>query len=224
MYTLQCAIEPELADQLEGYFCEWVRSPWSLDKQATQRKYTLHGYFLNEKEAKENWHQLSEKFIQLPKNVDYQILHDRNWKEAYKQHLKYRKMRDLHWVPVWDKEKLKIPAGEKAVYLDSGMAFGTGAHESTRLCAKRLLDFRERYPETWPSASVIDAGCGSGILSISAAVLGFKKVMGFDSDPEAIRVSMENSATNGVNDRVKFYLAGLERRSGAKVARGSNFS
>ena len=210
MYTFHCAIDPELADQLEDYFCEWVRSPWSLVRQPREQDYVLYGYFSSEKEASENWHQLRAQFIELPGKVDFQVLHDRDWKNAYKQHLKYRKLRDLHWVPVWDKAKVKIPTDEYVVYLDSGMAFGTGSHESTRLCANRLLDFRERYADTWQSAAIIDAGCGSGILSISAAALGFKNVFGFDSDPEAVRVSKENSTINVVDDRVKYSLAGIE--------------
>ena len=210
MYTFHCAIDPELADQLEDYFCEWIRSPWSLVRQPTERNYVLYGYFFSEKEASENWHQLRAQFIELPREVDFQVLHDREWKDAYKQHLKYRKLCDLHWVPAWDKAKVKIPTDEYVVYLDSGMAFGTGSHESTRLCANRLLDFRERYADTCQSAAVIDVGCGSGILSISAAALGFKNVFGFDSDPEAVRVSIENSTINGVDDCVEYSLAGIE--------------
>lgn len=210
MYTFQCQIESELADHLEEFFCEWVRSPWSLIKQPAERKYILCGYFLSEKEARENWLQLRSQFIGLPEQVDFQHLRDADWKEAYKQHLKYRKMSDLHWVPVWDKAKVNIPAGDNVVYLDSGMAFGTGSHETTRLCANRLLDYRERYPEIWRSATVVDAGCGSGILSISAAALGFNNVFGFDSDPEAIRVSRENCVINGVDDHVDYCCAGIE--------------
>ncbi len=211
MYTLYYPIESKLADQLEDYFCEWVRSPWCLTRQTPEQSYILRGYFFTEKEAIESWYQLRTEFIELPTKVDLHFLHDGDWKEAYKKHLKYRKLRDLHWIPIWDKGKIKVPTDEYVVYLDSGMAFGTGSHETTRLCANRLLDFRERFADTWRSASVIDVGCGSGILSISAAVLGFKNIYGFDNDPEAVRVCLENSTINGIDNHVKYSIAGLEK-------------
>ncbi len=211
MYTVQYSLEPELADQLEDYFCEWEHSPWSLVRPLTHEKYTLWGYFLNEEEARKCWARLSAQYEVLPKHVECYFLQDHNWKEAYKKHLKHWKICDFHWVPIWDREKVKIPPEERAIYIDSGMAFGTGSHESTRLCAKRLFDFRLRYPERWKRSTVVDAGCGSGILSITAAACGFGSVLGFDIDPEAIRVSNENCEMNGMEERIVFIQADLEK-------------
>ncbi|HTB62009.1 MAG TPA: 50S ribosomal protein L11 methyltransferase, partial [Opitutales bacterium] len=76
----------------------------------------------------------------------------------------------------------------------------------------RLLDFRAaRGPEKYSTAKVIDAGCGSGILALSAALLGAKNVFAFDRDPEAITVSQENLVVNGLSEvAVELANAGLE--------------
>ena len=97
------------------------------------------------------------------------------------------------------------------VYLDAGMAFGTGAHETTRLCARRLLDYLESNQEQLEALEIIDAGCGSGVLALSAAALGFKNILGFDFDPEAIRVCHKNAQENKHIPAVQFEVADLEK-------------
>ena len=77
--------------------------------------------------------------------------------------------------------------------MDPGLAFGTGTHETTRLCAESL----EKYLVC--NSSVLDVGCGSGILSIAAKKLGAGYVFGCDIDPVAVRVAKENADANGVN-------------------------
>jgi ribosomal protein L11 methyltransferase len=99
-----------------------------------------------------------------------------------------------------------LPAGDEVLWLDPGMAFGTGNHETTRLVVERLIQFAR---ENGVTGGVIDAGCGSGILALSAAKLGFPSVSAFDNDPEAVRVSGENARLNGLAGRVEFYLGDL---------------
>jgi ribosomal protein L11 methyltransferase len=77
-----------------------------------------------------------------------------------------------------------------AVVIDPGRAFGTGGHPTTRLCLE-LLEAEER-------GSVLDVGCGSGVLSIAAAKLGFAPVLAFDFDPQAVEATERNAADNGV--------------------------
>ena len=133
-------------------------------------------------------------------------LPDEDWKNSYKAHFKAWKFGRLNWVPVWERETFVLPAGEEVLWLDPGMAFGTGNHETTRLCCERLALFAATNGN---SVGVIDAGCGSGILALSAAKLGFGRVAGFDNDPEAIRVSEENAVLNGLAGRVEFYVGDL---------------
>jgi ribosomal protein L11 methyltransferase len=92
------------------------------------------------------------------------------------------------------------------------MAFGTGNHETTRLCIERLAGLGTE------GRTVIDAGCGSGILALSAHLLGFRSVDGFDMDPEAVRVSLENAALNGLEGKVAFAVAGLDDGLAARRA------
>lgn len=140
-------------------------------------------------------------------------LADQDWRDSYKAHFHAWKFGRLHWVPIWEKETFQLPAGDAVIWLDPGLAFGTGNHETTRLCCERLVtyaasrtgaDGQSSRPET-----VIDAGCGSGILALSAVKLGFSVVSGFDNDPEAVRVSKENAVLNSVSGQVRFTQADL---------------
>ncbi len=91
------------------------------------------------------------------------------------------------WVgPPWEES----PAGTIAVVVDPGRAFGTGAHATTRLCLELLQDVE-------PS-SLVDVGCGSGVLSIAAAKLGFAPVAALDVDEVALEVTAANAQANGV--------------------------
>jgi ribosomal protein L11 methyltransferase len=78
------------------------------------------------------------------------------------------------------------------VVVDPGQAFGTGAHATTRLCLELLLD----RPQ--PGGSLVDVGCGSGVLAIAAARLGWDPVLALDYDPAAVSATRENAAANGV--------------------------
>ena len=91
------------------------------------------------------------------------------------------------WIgPPWEEP----PQGVPTVVIDPGRAFGTGAHQTTRLCVE-LLAGR-------PSGSVLDVGCGSGVLAIAAVLLGHGPVTAVDHDPVAVEVTRTNAAANGV--------------------------
>lgn len=135
-------------------------------------------------------------------------LADADWRDSYKAHFHAWQFGRLHWVPVWEREKFSLPPGDAVLWLDPGLAFGTGNHETTRLCVERLTQIAECGMRRADSC-VVDAGCGSGILALSAALLGFRDVVGFDNDPEAVRVSEENAALNDLTGRVNFSVGDL---------------
>jgi ribosomal protein L11 methyltransferase len=93
------------------------------------------------------------------------------------------------WVgPPWEQQdEDSIP-----VVIDPGRAFGTGSHPTTRLCLQHLVDISAA------GRSLLDVGCGSGVLAIAAAELGFRPVIALDEDPAAIEAAQENAARNGV--------------------------
>jgi len=94
--------------------------------------------------------------------------------------------------PLWIGPPWEIPpAGVLAILIDPGRAFGTGAHATTRLCLELLV---AEQP-----GSLLDLGCGSGVLAIAAAKLGFEPVIGMDLDPDAVDVTRANARANGVD-------------------------
>lgn len=211
METIECEIPEELADALEEVLCEQIRSPWSLEQTKKGQPFKLIGFFADAGEAQKAYLMLRESFPALHPEPSPGHLEDRDWQEAYKAFLKPWVFEDLHWVPLWMREDYAVPAGHVAIYLDAGLAFGTGSHETTRLMARRLVGFRDRHKDLFAHKHIIDAGCGSGILALSAARLGATNVFGFDRDPESIKVSRENQQINGIaQESVSFVECGLE--------------
>lgn len=222
MYQISCTVTPELADKLEDYFCEYVRSNWSLLQMTDSDPFVLQGFFEDLEQARAGYAELRADFRQLPETPEETQIDDQEWQDAYKAFLNPWSHADLHWVPVWERETYAVPAGHTAIYLDAGLAFGTGSHETTRLMARRLLEFRDQQQAGGRAAAeleLIDAGCGSGILAMSAAKLGFGKVFGFDRDPEAVRVAAENRGFNDLPDAaVSFEENGIEEALAGRAA------
>lgn len=177
------------------------------DKPAARAWVT--GYFTSAEEAVAAWAELRAAGAGLPMTEELpeiRELPDADWKNSYKAHFKAWKFGPLNWVPVWERETFVQPAGESVLWLDPGMAFGTGNHETTRLVVERMVGIAAR---TGAQGRVIDAGCGSGILALSAILLGYGNVAAFDNDAEAVRVSEENAELNGLGGRVDFYVGDL---------------
>ncbi|MGA2052548.1 MAG: 50S ribosomal protein L11 methyltransferase, partial [Opitutales bacterium] len=197
---------------IEEWLNEFDRCPWGLIQSEPSALYQLFGYFDDPAAARAAWPHLRAVFPSHPVRPRETTLDDRDWREAYKAHLRPWSAHDLHWVPVWLEREYPLPPGHVRLLFDAGLAFGTGDHPTTRLMALRLLDFRAaRGPENFSSSSVIDAGCGSGILALSAALLGCRRVFAFDRDPEAVRVSRDNLAANRLpSAAVEFAHAALE--------------
>ena len=208
IHELKVEIALAAVPMIEDLLAEREEQRLMVLEDKPSEKAWLAGYFESREEATEAWRGLvGESSAGLGELVpEVRELPDTDWKNSYKAHFKASKFGRLHWVPVWERETFVLPAGEEVLWLDPGMAFGTGNHETTRLCCERLADFAARRGAT---GRVIDAGCGSGILALSAAKLGFERIVGFDNDAEAIRVSEENAALNGLAQRVDFCVADL---------------
>jgi ribosomal protein L11 methyltransferase len=109
-----------------------------------------------------------------------------DWADRWRQFHKPVRVGELWVGPPWEQPD----EGALPIVIDPGRAFGTGGHPTTQLCLELLLA-EER-------GSVLDVGCGSGVLSIAAAKLGFGPVRAFDVDPQAVEATERNAADNGV--------------------------
>ena len=127
---------------------------------------------------------------------------EEDWSNAWKKYYHPVQVGEhLVVCPSWEAYDRK--PDEVVLTLNPGMAFGTGTHDTTRLCMELL----ENY--ITPQDPVLDGGCGSGILAITAALLGANKIIGCDIDEVAVKVAGENAALNGVQDRIAFHQGDL---------------
>lgn len=117
-----------------------------------------------------------------------------DWSREWRRFYRPLRVGRLLISPPW--ENLPSSPGEVRVVIDPGGAFGTGHHESTRLCL-RALD-----SELVPGSHVVDLGTGSGIFAVAAALLGAASVRALDTDPEAVEAAGESARLNGVGGRV----------------------
>lgn len=181
-----------------------IESPGSLDyadqdfMDSLGTEVTIKAYFNEEHKPDELAALINEKlsfisqFLEVGRGyTGYERVDDQDWATAWKKHYKpFHISESVVIKPSW--EEYDKQDGEIVIGLDPGMAFGTGTHETTRLCSQLL----ERYVEK--GDQVIDVGCGTGILSIIALKLGAGRVAAVDIDEVAVRVTRENCEINGV--------------------------
>ena len=108
------------------------------------------------------------------------------WEDRWREFHRPARAGGLWIGPPWEEP----PAGEPAVVVDPGRAYGTGAHPTTRACIELLA--------AQPRGSILDAGCGSGVIAVGAARFGFAPVLAVDSDPVAVEVALETARRNAV--------------------------
>lgn len=161
----------------------------------------VKAYFAEEDNIEEILGYVNEKLVELKEmgidlgeaKVEHEKMYEEDWANTWKQYYKPSKVGEKIVVkPIWEEYEQK--EGELVVNLDPGMAFGTGTHETTRMCIQAL----EKYVKE--KSTVFDVGCGSGILAIAAAKLGAKLAVGVDLDPVAVESSIENVGYNNLNN------------------------
>ncbi len=200
------------ADAANDVLLELEVAGWSVLEDVIVKRAWIVGVFDGEADARSQYAELTPRLeaaeVRPAGAVEFRELADADWRDSYKAHFHAWKFGRLHWVPVWERTTFVLPPGEAVLWLDPGLAFGTGNHETTRLCVERLASLAEKLGDVG-DRQVVDAGCGSGILALSAALLGFRSITGFDNDPEAVRISEENAALNGLEGRVNFFVGDL---------------
>ncbi len=172
----------------------------------------VYGYIVIDENVEETRQKLEEALwhlgqIQPLPKPEYRPIEDQDWMTAWKEH--YRPIpigERLMILPIW----LTMDSSDRiAVKIDPSMAFGTGTHPTTQLCLAMVEKFVK------PHQRIIDVGCGSGILSIAALLLGARLALAVDIDPASVRSTRENASANGVLDQMEIGLGSV-----AEILRG----
>ena len=146
------------------------------------------------------WHLSQIQPIPAP---EFRILKEADWQTSWKKH--------FHPIPIGKRLLITPPwitieeSGRKVIVLEPGMAFGTGLHPSTRICLEAMDDILQ------PGDNILDIGCGTGILSIAAVLLGANHVLAVDTDEIAVQATRENAERNRVTEHIQVESGSLEQ-------------
>ncbi|MDD2262956.1 MAG: 50S ribosomal protein L11 methyltransferase [Clostridia bacterium] len=161
-------------------------------------KSSVTAYLHDNKQGREQL----DKILKIYDNVETEKVSDEDWENNWKKYFKPIEIgQRLVIKPSW--EEYDNTENKKVVILDPGSSFGTGTHETTKLClyeAEKLIEGDE---------NVLDAGCGSGILGISALTLGAKKGVFFDIEQSSVDTVMKNAEVNGLEALSQAFLGNL---------------
>ncbi len=166
-------------------------------------KAVIHIYISPEENPAEAVAFLEERYT--AENVDFYIeekaCKNSEWENNWKKYFKPMPVGEKLLIhPVWEDEF--DAQGRTVLHLEPGLAFGSGTHDTTRLCLEAL----EKYAGS--GKTVLDVGCGSGILSIAAMLLGCESAQGVDIDALAVKTAAENAVGNGFNEPQVKYVQG----------------
>jgi ribosomal protein L11 methyltransferase len=190
---LKLSFPPQLEAQVLGLiYSSQINS--LLEHEPTENSHSVSIYFGTKTELNIFLNKLTESQIaELSYQVSSQPIVD--WQNNWKQYWTPQRITDsLVIVPAW--QEYQRVNDELVVKIDTTSAFGTGSHETTKLC----LEFTNSIRISTGVKSYLDFGCGSGILAITASKLGITKVWGYDIDPAAISCATKNAELNYCNE------------------------
>jgi ribosomal protein L11 methyltransferase len=202
-YTREGVVIEQLADQETGQ-----------ENTILKPEVRVYGYFFNDESVPSRKKQVEESLwylsrIQPLPPVEYREIFDQDWMEAWKKHYEPVTIGShLVILPAWVEKEFP---GRLPIRINPGMAFGTGTHPTTQLC----LEFLESLVK--PGQTVFDIGCGSGILSAGAVILGAGRVIAVDIDPASVQSTAENCGLNHAADKVEI------ARGSAELIRSGKF-
>ena len=176
-----------------------------------REKAIIHIYISEEDNPNEAISYISERFTSegISHVIDSSLVAETDWAENWKKYFKPVEIGNrLAVCPTWEKYDNKD--NRTVLSIDPGAAFGTGTHDTTKLCLT-VLDSVISGGET-----LLDIGCGSGILAISSVILGTSYADGVDIDAMAVRVATENAVINGVEDKTNFICGDLTEKISGK--------
>lgn len=163
----------------------------------------VHIYISPEENPAEAVSFLSDRFRaeNIAFEIDENLCKNADWENNWKKYFKPMPIGERLLIhPIWEQE---YEAGNRAVlHLEPGLAFGSGTHDTTRLCLESI----EKYAVK--GKTMLDVGCGSGILSVAGLLLGVDRATGVDIDALAVKTAKENGLTNGFDESVYTVLQG----------------
>jgi len=205
MTKVHCSVKEQYADPLFEVFDggDFVLSSYhDIESDETEMRI----YLADAAEAGEAARRLADalRVVGCASRVETAEVPDEDWKLSYRKHFKTERIgKRLVVRPKWE----PMPEAGIVLTLDPGLAFGTGRHETTRACLEYIDEL------SGEGGSFLDMGCGSGILSIAASLLGYSPIAGFDVDPEAVEASERNAMENGVKPEFFRYALGGKAKS-----------
>ncbi len=164
----------------------------------------IHIYISEEDNANEAVEYLKELLTAsaVPFELVSEEVNDSSWADGWKKYFKCTEIGEKLVIrPSW--EKYENLSGRKVLSIDPGAAFGTGTHATTSLC----LQILENHITN--DSTVLDIGCGSGILGIAGVLLGAKSAVGVDIDAQSVKVAKENAEINNVSDKTEYLVGDL---------------
>ena len=132
--------------------------------------------------------------------ADFRTVADQDWERAWMDQYVPLQFGRRTWIVPWNMDPPPEAKDGVIVRLDPGLAFGSGTHPTTALCLRWLDSLVLR------GKTVLDFGCGSGILALAALKLGASAAVGVDNDPQALAATADNAERNGVGDQLQVYL------------------
>lgn len=207
---ISLTVTPELAEAVAEVLGRYTREGVVIEQLAEPDNKTelsilnpqvrVFGYFFADASAEERKRKLEEALwylgrIQPLPPAEYKLIRDQDWMEAWKK--QYQPVmigRGLVILPAWIEQEYP---GHIPIRINPGMAFGTGTHPTTQLCLEYMEDLVQ------PGMTVMDIGCGSGILSAAAVKLGAERVLAVDIDPASVKSTQENCELNGTVEQVE---------------------
>jgi ribosomal protein L11 methyltransferase len=179
-------------------------------EDALEPQVTVKIYLPGEKDSPDVRYKIREALYYLSRlypipEPTFRKLEDKDWAQAWKENYHPFRVGSRIWIqPSWT----SLPSGAQpedvVLTLDPGMAFGTGLHPTTQMCLRALPELVRE------GDNVLDVGTGSGILAIAAAKLGARRVLGLDTDAQAVRAAAENAERNEVSNRVEIRSGSLD--------------